>query len=116
MPRRGPQLKNDVDRRMENVVAQQGGCAYFPDRDLARLDRRHLTRWIKDLRKGETELRKFRQRLEALQGEVDRPCPSPRPGGGECGRPVVGRADAIYCTAYCRVQAHRVHTARSVGG
>lgn len=108
MGRRGPQLRNDVERRFEEFVASRGGGWFWPERDFARLDKRHLARWIKELRAGEASLRKLRKRLEALQGAVERPCPAPIVGGeGVCNRPVVGRVDAVYCCAECRLRAHR---------
>jgi ferredoxin len=91
-------LKNDPDRRMLAVV--QNTRAFFPEKDIQALDRRNLDHWIAELRKGEADVRRLRIRLEALQAEVDRPCRL-------CGRPVAGRADAIYCTSECRVRAHR---------
>jgi hypothetical protein len=93
-------LKNDPDRRMDMLVA--GTRVFLPEKDVLALDRRNLDQWIAELRRGESEVRQLRQRLEALQAEVDRPCPGPG-----CRRQVTGRADAVYCSSGCRVRAHR---------
>ena len=91
-------LKNDPDRRMGWVVSSVQ--VDFPERDLPALDRTNLDGWIADLRKGEAAVRRLRQRLEALRDDAKRQC-------DQCGRPLIGRADARYCSDRCRVQAHR---------
>ena len=96
VPRR--HLKNDPDWRIVDVVS--GTHVWMPDKDLRALDPKMLDGLIEDLRKGEAMTRKLRERLEALRNTSARECPS-------CGRPVVGRSDAIYCTGSCRVKAHR---------
>ena len=68
--------------------------------DFAGLDHRWLDEWIAGLRVGETGMRRLRKRLEALRDSATRLCPV-------CGRPVAGRADAVYCSGNCRVRAHR---------
>lgn len=98
--------KNDPELRVLEAV--QHTRVWFPEKDIQALDRRGLDYLIAELRKGEADVRRFRKRLEALQAEVDRPCP-------ECGRQVVGRADAVYCTSECRVRAHR-KARRATGG
>jgi hypothetical protein len=92
---------------MTNVVLT-ASMIDFPGADLVKLDRDQLAHWIAELRRGETAVRRLRKRLQALQGGVDRDCA--RPG---CDRPVAGRPDALYCSTYCRVYAHR-HPAERV--
>ncbi|MEO3922993.1 hypothetical protein ABGB07_03805 [Micromonosporaceae bacterium B7E4] len=95
-------LKNDVDRRLTQVVAQVPVMAFLTEKDVQSLTRSNLDYWIAELRKGETSVRQLRRRLEALRDEVERPCQGP-----ECSRPVTGRPDAVYCGASCRIRAHR---------
>jgi hypothetical protein len=59
-----------------------------------------LEEGIARLREAETAARKGRKRLEALLHGTGRHCP-------QCGNPVTGRADAVYCGTTCRVAAHR---------
>ncbi len=91
-------LKNDVDQRMNAIVL--GTQAWVPPKDIQALNPKALDGFIEGLRKGEAMTRKLRERLESLQSPVSRVCP-------QCGRPVVGRSDAVYCTTHCRVRAHR---------
>ena len=104
MTRRGPQLRNDPTARMTAVVVSQGiPHAAWPDSELAKLDLSKADWWISDLRTAERTIRQLRKRLEVLQGgTAARICPSPG-----CGKPVTGRADAVYCGTRCRVRAHR---------
>ncbi len=92
-------LKNDPDRRMDNVAAM--AQARFPEKDLQALNHKNFEFWIEELRAGETSIRRLRKRLEALHTKVEKQCPA-------CGRPVVGRSDAIYCNSKCRLRAHRM--------
>ncbi|MGD8214051.1 hypothetical protein [Aestuariimicrobium sp. Y1814] len=65
------------------------------------LEPEYVADLMHELRTGEAELRKLRQRLDALQGgEPARACPV-------CGKSVTGRSDAVYCSTACRVNAHR---------
>lgn len=98
---RKSRLKNDVDLRMLGVVEHVH--VWMPQKDLESLTPANLPHWIAELRRGETEVRLMRKRLEALQSSSDRPCP-------HCGRQVAGRADKVYCTTECRVRAHRGST------
>jgi hypothetical protein len=91
-------LKNKADVTMLGMI--QGTHVWETEKFLASLDRRNLGWMIEELRTGETMVRKLRQRLEALQSADIRLCP-------ECGGPVAGRADAIYCNTRCRIRAHR---------
>jgi hypothetical protein len=91
-------LKNDPDRLMYNNVL--GTHVWMSEKNLQALNPKALDGFIEDLRKGEAMTRKLRERLEALRSKSARKCPS-------CGRPVVGRSDAIYCTTPCRIKAHR---------
>ena len=59
-----------------------------------------LDSWIQTLRSAETDLRYFRQRLEALQDGIERTCPV-------CSTAVTGRSDRVYCGATCRQRARR---------
>jgi hypothetical protein len=74
--------------------------AEMVERDIQRLDLKHLPHWIEGLREAETKVRHLRKRLEALQDPLAPTCPG-------CGRVVSGRADARYCSTNCRVTAHR---------
>jgi hypothetical protein len=91
-------LKNDSDARMVHIV--EAAAAWLPEKDIQTLDRSNLPYYIAKLREAETRTRQLRKRLEALQAGVERPCPA-------CGRPVQGRADAVYCSTNCRVRSHR---------
>ena len=91
-------LKNDPDRRMFNIALSTQ--VWMPEKVLQTLNPKALDGFIEDLRKGEAMTRKLRERLEALRNKSARKCPS-------CGRSVVGRSDAIYCTTPCRIKAHR---------
>jgi hypothetical protein len=90
--------KTDVDRRLTQVVAQLQ--VFLPEKDIQTLTRANLNYWIGELRRGESSVRQLRKRLEALRDRAERACP-------ECGRPVTGRPDAVYCEANCRIRAHR---------
>lgn len=67
--------------------------------DWSDLTPEQLANCVKDLRKGERDLRTFRLSIEArLPGS--RTCE-------HCDEPVVGRSDRRYCSTRCRVRAHR---------
>ena len=103
MTRRGPQLRNDPTARMTQVVISLGvEHAVWPDSELAKLDLDEADWWIRELRKAERSVRQLRKRLEALQQGAARTC-----AAETCGKPVTGRADAVYCSTACRVRAHR---------
>ncbi|MCF7550496.1 hypothetical protein [Pseudonocardia sp. WMMC193] len=74
----------------------------FTEDELAAVDVGVIDLLVDNLRRTEASARRLRKRLEALQGGGDaRAC-------GSCGGPMVGRrADARYCSADCRVRAHR---------
>ncbi len=85
------------------VVGLKGLCmgvVLLEDEHYEVLDRTNLDYWIGELRSSEASVRRLRKRLEALRDEVGRLCPV-------CGRPVIGRADAVYCGSNCRIRAHR---------
>lgn len=106
--------KYDPVGRMIAVVLHQGITAeHWPDAELAEIVRlagaENLTAWIEHLRAAETSVRRHRKRLEALRDSAtSRACP-------ECGGPVVGRADAVYCGSTCRVRAHRARSQPHAG-
>lgn len=92
-------LKNDVDRRMDNAVSMSQ--VFMTEKDIQAVTRANFDYWISELRKGEQMTRKLRKRLEALRDKSsERSCPV-------CGQPVVGRPDAVYCEAMCRIRAYR---------
>lgn len=76
------------------------GQVFMTERDIQALTRKNLPHWIAELRESEAMTRRLRKRLEALQDEIEKPCPV-------CGRPVAGRSDAVYCGSSCRLRAHR---------
>lgn len=92
-------LRNDPDRRMNNVVMMARSCD-VPIADLDKLDRRQLPFWIEALREAEASTRLLRRRLESMVEGTSRTCPI-------CSRDVVGRADRTYCGATCRKRAGR---------
>jgi hypothetical protein len=94
----GRRLKNDPDRRMDNVVIM--AAASFPEDDLALLDRALLPGWIEALKEAEASTRRLRYRLESLAEDQARQCRT-------CGGPVVGRRDRVYCSHACRQRMHR---------
>ena len=101
MGRRGPQLRNDPDRQLLNVVQGAGVHEVVFDRlDLSRLDREQLPRCVEELRRAETEVRRLRGRIEAFLADSERRCPV-------CDTAVTGRADQVYCGATCRQRARR---------
>ena len=83
-------------------IVQTAGTAAWPESEIAKLaGDGNLDWWIEELRNAETSVRLLRKRLEALRdGTAPRVCPG-------CGKPVTGRADAVYCGTTCRVRAHR---------
>ena len=91
-------LRNDADRRMAEVIKNLR-FAVAP-LGVAEVSRGNLDTWIRELRDREASVRRLRKRLEALRDGDGRSCPA-------CGRPVLGRADAIYCSSLCRIRAHR---------
>jgi hypothetical protein len=92
-------LRTDADRRTEKLVTGIVIPFVRPD-DLDGVSRVNLERWTRQLRDRETQLRQIRKQLEALQSKDSRACPV-------CGRPVAGRPDKVYCSASCRIRAHR---------
>ena len=92
-------LAKDPDARLEGML-QHNVDVWLPQEQLRALDPRNLDYFIDSLRRTETTTRNLRNRLEAIRDGAERPCPV-------CGRPVVGRADAIYCETNCRIRAHR---------
>jgi hypothetical protein len=91
-------LRNDADRRMAEVISSLR-FAVAP-LGVGGVSRGNLDTWIRELREREASVRRLRRRLEALRDGDGRTCPA-------CGRPVLGRADAIYCSSLCRIRAHR---------
>ncbi len=73
---------------------------WLPEQELRALDPKNLDYFIDRLSYIETTTRNLRNRLEGIRDGSERTCPV-------CGRPVAGRADAIYCEANCRVRAYR---------
>src|SRR3954454_15359155 len=102
---------SDADLRMDGLVRARGVGAVATTITplLDQVNRKNLAGWVAQLKSAETDLRKFRKQLEALQARSTRTCP-------ECGRAVVGRTDAIYCETRCRLAAHRSrHSAADKG-
>jgi hypothetical protein len=96
-PRR--RLERDPDARLEGMLRHNVEL-FVPQQQLHNLDPRNLDYFIDELRHVEATTRELRQRLEAVRDGQEKKCPV-------CGRPVVGRADAIYCESNCRIRAHR---------
>lgn len=66
--------------------------------DPADIDLGMVPMWIERLKGAEVGLHQWRLQLEALLSE--RRCAT-------CSGPVAGRSDRVYCSARCRVAAHR---------
>lgn len=92
-------LRNDPNRRMDNVAGSRVGLDLFPEQDYAKLDPTFLPVWIDQLRDAEAAARRLRGRLESMLSEDRRSCPV-------CTGIVTGRADRVYCGSTCR-QRHR---------
>lgn len=80
-----------IDPYVEHMLGRQAASVKPEDREAL----------IAQAREREVEQRKYRQRLEALQGgEVLPECE-------QCGAEFAGRSDARFCSTRCRVAAHR---------
>lgn len=92
-------LEKDPDARLEGQLRHNVEL-FLPQAQLLALDPRNHDWFIDQLRHVETTTRELRHRLEAIRDGSEKTCPV-------CGRPVVGRADAVYCESNCRIRAHR---------
>jgi hypothetical protein len=77
--------------------------ALLPRREYA-FTKREIASLTGDMRVIERRARENRKRLEALLNGSARTCP-------QCGAPVTGRSDAVYCRSSCRIRAHRARRA-----
>lgn len=90
------------DRIARTVVDGGGFATYFTDAELAGLSSEDRAWMVEGLTAHISELSRFRRRLRDAGQPADavRRC-------AVCGEPVHGRVDKRFCSAKCRVVAHR---------